>query len=40
MHWHTYVPTAETRARADEEDRLRGQKPTDIPSRSPNDQGN
>ncbi|GAA5203110.1 hypothetical protein [Microbacterium jejuense] len=35
MHWHKYVPTAETQARADEEDRIRGAKPTDVPSQPP-----
>jgi len=34
MHWHTYTPTAETQARADDEDRVRSAKPTDIPSRN------
>lgn len=35
MHWHSPVPTADTQARADDEDRARGSKPTDIPSRAP-----
>ncbi len=35
MHWHSHAPTADTQARADDEDRARGSKPTDIPSRAP-----
>ena len=35
MHWRSHVPTGDTEVRADDEDRTRDSKPTDIPSRAP-----
>ncbi|WP_194409762.1 hypothetical protein [Microbacterium cremeum] len=37
MHWRPNAPTADTQVNADDEDRARGAKPTDIPSRAPAD---
>lgn len=37
MHWHARVPTADTQRRVGDEVRVRGSKPTLIPSRAPAD---